>query len=98
MNAIDGSAIPRLERGVRLRVDKVNNKHLLLRPEQGFELRGSALAIVRLCDGQRSVNDIVAELSVAFREAPVTTIADDVRALVHTLVARRLMVLAEAAS
>ena len=98
-SSIDGR-IPRLGHGVRLRLDKVTQRHLLLRPEQGFELRGSAVDIVRLCDGTRTVEQIVETLSHAFATAagdPVATaagrakIAGDVRDLLRGLAARRLV-------
>lgn len=65
MRDLEGDHTPRLGRGVRLRVDRVRRATLLLRPEQGFELRGSALEVVRLCDGRRTVNEIVAALQAA---------------------------------
>jgi pyrroloquinoline quinone biosynthesis protein D len=92
--------IPRLGHGVRLRVDKVTAKHLLLRPEQGFELRGSALDIVRLCDGTRTVDQIIETLCQRFTtafddggpaEAGPAKIAEDVRTLLRLLASRRLV-------
>ena len=65
MRSLEGDRTPRLGRGVRLRVDRVRHATLLLRPEQGFELRGSALEVVKLCDGRRTVNEIVAALQAA---------------------------------
>jgi pyrroloquinoline quinone biosynthesis protein D len=96
----DDARIPRLGHGVRLRVDKLTAKHLLLRPEQGFELRGSALDIVRLCDGTRTVAEIVETLCQRFATAESDSgsagtrpadIAEDVRNLLRVLASRRLI-------
>ncbi len=52
-----------------LRRDRVRGGDLLLLPERVVRLNGSAAAILRLCDGRRSVDDIVAQLSERF-DAP----------------------------
>ena len=80
-------ARPRLARAVRLRHDRVRDRWMLLAPERGFELHGSALAIVRLCDGKRTLAEIAADLGAqAARD-----VAGDVAAFVDTLVARGLL-------
>jgi pyrroloquinoline quinone biosynthesis protein D len=78
-------ARPALARGVRLRLDRISGKTLLLRPEQGFELRGSALDVVQLCDGRRSVADIVDALAARATGTARAEIADDVRRLLGDL-------------
>lgn len=82
---------PRLARGVRLRQDRITGRHLLLRPERGFELRGSALEVIRLCDGARSVEGIVAELAAAHAAQPPAQISDDVVRLLGELADRGLI-------
>lgn len=54
---------PRLAAGVRLRVDPVDGRERLLFPEAAMELNETAAAIVRLCDGRRSLAEIVRELA-----------------------------------
>jgi pyrroloquinoline quinone biosynthesis protein D len=53
---------PRLARHVRLTFDRVRDRHVLLTPEQVTVLNGTGAAILELCDGRRTVAEIVAEL------------------------------------
>jgi pyrroloquinoline quinone biosynthesis protein D len=66
---------PVLTRGVVLRHDRVRDTDLLLLPERVVVLRGSAGPVLRLCDGTRAVDDIVAELGGRYPGAPI---ADEV--------------------
>ncbi|MFH8607313.1 pyrroloquinoline quinone biosynthesis peptide chaperone PqqD [Streptomyces sp. NPDC018029] len=62
---------PALARSVLLRHDRVRGVDLLVLPERVVVLRGAAGSIVGLCDGERDVADIVAELSERHPDAPV---------------------------
>lgn len=73
---------PRLARGVRLRWDAVRERHTLLRPEGAVALNGSAAAVLELCDGERSVADIVDQLGTRH---PGADLAQDVRDLLTRL-------------
>jgi pyrroloquinoline quinone biosynthesis protein D len=53
---------PRLAARARLRWDRIDGRYLLLYPERGLALNESAAAILRLCDGSRTIDDIVTEL------------------------------------
>ena len=80
-------AKPRLARSVRLRHDRVRDRWLLLAPERGFVLNGSALAIVRLLDGTRTLAEVAAQLgSEAARD-----VAGDIDGFVHRLQERGLV-------
>jgi pyrroloquinoline quinone biosynthesis protein D len=68
---------PALSRGVVLRHDRVRGADLLLLPERVVVLRGSAGPVLRLCDGTRAVEDIVAELGERYPAAPVAAEAPD---------------------
>ncbi|GHB74083.1 hypothetical protein GCM10010306_079770 [Streptomyces umbrinus] len=68
-----GHWTPALSRSVMLRHDRVRGTDLLLMPERVVVLRGSAGAILRLCDGRREVAAIVAELAERFPCASVAT-------------------------
>ena len=98
MTALSDGARPSLARGVRLRLDRISGKSLLLRPEQGFELQGSALEIIRLCDGRRSVADIVDALAAQATGTPRPEIAADVRRLLSDLHQRGVVALEGGAS
>jgi len=73
---------PALSRGVVLRHDRVRGTDLLLLPERVVVLRGSAGPVLRLCDGTRAVDDVVAELGERHPGAPV---ADEVPDFLDTL-------------
>ncbi|WP_225859374.1 pyrroloquinoline quinone biosynthesis peptide chaperone PqqD [Streptomyces albicerus] len=68
-----GDWSPVLSRSVMLRHDRVRGTDLLVMPERVVVLRGSAGAVLRLCDGEHAVGAIVAELAECFPGAPVAT-------------------------
>ncbi|GAA0918115.1 MULTISPECIES: pyrroloquinoline quinone biosynthesis peptide chaperone PqqD [Streptomyces violaceusniger group] len=73
---------PALAPAVSLRHDRVRDADLLVLPERVVVLRGSAAKILRLCDGDRDLDAIVAELRSRFPGAPV---AEDVPAFLDRL-------------
>jgi pyrroloquinoline quinone biosynthesis protein D len=58
--------VPRIGHGFRLQWEEAQQCHVLLYPEGMVKLSQTAGEIVRRCDGQRSVADIVADLEQAF--------------------------------
>jgi pyrroloquinoline quinone biosynthesis protein D len=58
-----------------LRYDRIRRTDLLLMPERVVVLTGDAGVILRLCDGTRTTDQIVAELVADFPGAPI---AEDV--------------------
>jgi pyrroloquinoline quinone biosynthesis protein D len=79
---------PRLATGARLRFDDVREEHLLLVPEGAVRLNVTAAAVLDLCDGERTVDDIASTLAAKYEGASVT----DVHALLDALGARGLVV------
>ena len=71
MPAEAGPWRPSLARTIVLRHDRVREADLLLMPERAVLLSGEAGRTLRLCDGKRTVEQIVAELSELFPGAPV---------------------------
>jgi pyrroloquinoline quinone biosynthesis protein D len=53
---------PLLARHVRLTFDAARDRHVLLSPETVAVLNATSADILRLCDGRRTVGEIVAEL------------------------------------
>jgi pyrroloquinoline quinone biosynthesis protein D len=80
---------PRLVTGARLQYDEVREEHLLLVPEGAVRLNPTAVEVLELCDGERSVDDIVAVLSARYDGADLR---DDVRGLVDAMAQRGLLV------
>ncbi|MGP3981787.1 pyrroloquinoline quinone biosynthesis peptide chaperone PqqD [Streptomyces sp. KR80] len=64
---------PALGRAVALRHDRVRGTDLLVLPERVVVLNSQAADVLRLCDGQRDVDEIVDELATRFPDAPVAT-------------------------
>jgi len=73
-----GHWTPALSRSVMLRHDRVRGTDLLLMPERVVVLRGSAGAVLRLCDGRREVGAIVAELAERFPDESGASVATEV--------------------
>jgi pyrroloquinoline quinone biosynthesis protein D len=82
---ISGADRPVLAPHVRLTFDAARERHVLLTPEAVSVLNGTGAAILRLCDGQRTVAEIVAEL----RNRYDRVVDDEVRTFLDRLVARR---------
>jgi pyrroloquinoline quinone biosynthesis protein D len=80
---------PRLVTGARLRYDEVREEHVLLIPEGVVRLNPSAAEVLELCDGERSLDDIVGALSARYEGADVR---DDVLELVDAFAERGLVV------
>ena len=73
--AVTGDWRPALAPAIILRHDPVRGADLLVMPELIVLLEWEAAAVLRLCDGDRTVAEIVGELRGVFPGAPV---ADDV--------------------
>jgi len=58
--------VPRIGRGFRLQWEEAQQCQVLLYPEGMVKLNGSAGEIMKRCDGQKTVAQIVADLEAAF--------------------------------
>jgi pyrroloquinoline quinone biosynthesis protein D len=80
---------PRLATGARLRYDEVREEHVLLIPEGAVRLNPTAVAVLELCDGERTLDEIAGALSERYGGADV---GGDVAELVDALARRGLVV------
>jgi pyrroloquinoline quinone biosynthesis protein D len=80
---------PRLATGARLQYDEVREEHVLLVPEGAVRLNHTAAEVLELCDGERSLDDIVGALSARYEGADL---GDDVEGLVGAMAERGLLV------
>ena len=78
--------------GLRLQWEPAQEAHVLLYPEGMVRLNSSAGAIMRRCDGARTLADIVADLE---RSYGVTGLAADVRAFIALALEKRWLELRE---
>jgi pyrroloquinoline quinone biosynthesis protein D len=80
---------PRLATGARLRYDEVREEHQLLVPEGVVRLNPTAAEVLELCDGERSLEDIVGTLGARYEGADL---GDDVRGLVDAMAQKGVVV------
>jgi pyrroloquinoline quinone biosynthesis protein D len=94
---VNGATVPRLPRGVKLREDKARGRWVLMAPERMFVPDETALEVLRLLDGARSLDAVVGILAERFA-APREEIAADVTALLQDLSERGVVELAQPGS
>jgi pyrroloquinoline quinone biosynthesis protein D len=80
---------PRLVTGARLGYDDVREEHVLLIPEGVVRLNPTAAEVLELCDGERTLDEIVDTLSARY-DGP--DLRDDVQGLVDGMTQRGLVV------
>jgi pyrroloquinoline quinone biosynthesis protein D len=80
---------PRLVEGGRLQYDDVREEHLLLIPEGAVRLNATAAQVLELCDGERTVEEVVSAVSERYAGADV---AADVRELLGGMAEQGLVV------
>jgi pyrroloquinoline quinone biosynthesis protein D len=90
---MDGDAVPRFARGVRLREDAARNRWVVLAPERAFVPDDVALEVLRLVDGARSVRGIAEALAARF-DAPREVIEADVAEMLRDLAERGVVAVA----
>ena len=78
---------PRLARRVRLEWDPVRERHVLLEPEGVLVLNQTGAIILGLCDGERTVVEIVEELRGQYKSVA----GDEVRDFLTRLATKRLV-------
>ncbi len=81
-------AVPRLHPKVRLQRDDVRGRDVLLYPEGLVTLSATGVEILKLCDGVRSLADIVTTLEARYGERGLER---DVTTFVQGLAAKGLV-------
>ena len=81
---VSATSRPRLAGHARLRFDAARERHVLLSPETVAVLNGTSADILRLCDGHRTVAEIVGSL----RERYAHVAEDEVRLFLRRMAAR----------
>ena len=92
MAALSAAAVPRVAPKARLQWDEARKRHVLLYPEGLLALNPTAAAILGLCDGVRSVADVVDALK---RRYPAEGIERDVAEFLTGLAAKGLVTCGE---
>ncbi len=81
---------PFLPRHVRLQFDSTRQRFAVLAPERVYWPDETAVDILKLCDGHRTIGDIAAQLAGEYT-APVETIQADVLEFVQSWTDIRLL-------
>ena len=84
------SAIPKFERGVRLKRDTVRERHVVLGPEMLIELNQTGTAIMNQIDGASTVTEIVDRLAQQFEVNP-QDISQDVAEFCTSMMLSRVL-------
>ena len=88
MKGLSRSSYPRLGIGCRVRKDESGDSVLLL-PEGILRLRGTAAEIIRLCDGERTVADILGAMQAQYPSSDPKQIAQEIESFLNRLLERR---------
>jgi|HubBroStandDraft_1064217.scaffolds.fasta_scaffold01761_10 pyrroloquinoline quinone biosynthesis protein D len=83
-DAADEQAVPTLGRGVKFRFDDVRQSWVLLAPERLFAPDETAVEVLKLVDGARTLGAIIDTLAERFK-APRDLIRTDVAAMLGDL-------------
>jgi pyrroloquinoline quinone biosynthesis protein D len=88
--AVTAQSIPALARHVKLRHDEMRQRWILLAPERLLTPSETAVAVLQLCDGARSVQDIARLLATEF-DAPEDAILNDILPMLQDLADRHFL-------
>lgn len=91
ITAVDSSSRPKVSKHMRFRFDDARDRYVLLGPETVVVLNGTGADIVGLCDGDRTVAEIAAELRDRYHQV----VDDDVLRFLTRLAARRCVELSD---
>jgi len=82
--------VPAFPRGVRLKHDEARQEWVLLAPERLIKCDPIAAAVLQLCDGKRTMSDIVDILAEQYK-ADKKLISRDVLALLKGLADKKMV-------
>jgi pyrroloquinoline quinone biosynthesis protein D len=83
---------PAIRRGFRLQWEPAQKTHVLLYPEGMVKLNQSAGEILKRCDGEHTVQEIVDQLELAFS---MVGLSAEVNSFISTAVSRKWLELRE---
>jgi len=89
--SVDDGWRPRLASRARLKFDPIAKQEMILFPEAALALNETGAAILRLCDGARSIDQIVDLLSEKYGETGRVALMREVSDFLATIHARGLL-------
>jgi pyrroloquinoline quinone biosynthesis protein D len=81
---LTSACCPQLARHAKLRFDDTRKRWILLAPERLLTLSETAVAMLNLCDGARSIDGIATKLAAEFN-ASAAAILDDILPMLQDL-------------
>lgn len=91
---VTGETILVLPRHIKLRHDPGRGRWIILAPERVFNPDETAVEVLKLIDGQRSVSAIAEALSQEY-QAPLEVVTNDILAMVQDLADKGVLVKAQ---
>jgi len=82
---------PRLAAKARLRYDRHSDRHMLLYPEKGLALNATGTEIVKLCTGEQTVREIIANLCARYDGSSTEKLEQEVFGFLEALRTRGLL-------
>ena len=67
------------------------DRWIILAPERVFNPDDTAVAVLKLCDGERSVGDIAAQLAAEY-QAPLDVVTEDIMSMLQDLADKGVVV------
>lgn len=81
---ITGASKPVLPRHIKLRHDAGRGRWIILAPERVYDPDDTAVAVLKLCDGKRSVGEVSATLAAEY-QAPLDVVTTDIISMLQDL-------------
>ncbi|WP_295558426.1 pyrroloquinoline quinone biosynthesis peptide chaperone PqqD [uncultured Hyphomicrobium sp.] len=88
---VAGETVLAIPRHIKLRHDPGRGRWIILAPERVFNPDETAVEVLKLLDGQRSVNAIAETLSQTY-QAPLDVVTNDILAMLQDLTDKGVLV------
>jgi len=88
---IPPDAKPALAPKARLRFDRTSGGYMLLYPERGLALNATAASILKLCDGELTVDGMVEKLRGEYLDRSAEELRRDVLEFLEEMASRGLL-------
>jgi pyrroloquinoline quinone biosynthesis protein D len=87
---VGAETVPKIPSHIKLRHDAGRGRWIILAPERIFDPDEISVEVLKLCDGERSVENIAAELSNSY-QAPKDVILSDIVEMLQDLADKGLV-------
>ncbi len=91
---VTGELALAMPRHIKLRHDAGRGRWIILAPERVFNPDETAVEVLKLCDGQRSVSEIAEALSQEY-QAPLEVVLNDILEMLQDLTDKGVLIKAQ---